>query len=132
MSSIQVNILTPDGSKYKGEAEGIIVPGVLGSFEVRHNHAPIVSTLEVGPVLLKADRKATNYAISGGTIEVNANVVSLIVESAETAEEIDKHRAEEAKKRALANLHDTDKDASRAKRALARAENRLKLLLASK
>lgn len=132
MSSIQVNILTPDGSKYKGEALGVIVPGVLGSFEVRHNHAPIVSTLDVGPVHLKTDKKAVHYAISGGTIEVNANVVSLIVESAETAEEIDKARAEEAKQRALANLHDTEKDTTRAKRALARAENRLKLLLASK
>jgi len=132
MSSIQVNILTPDGSKYKGEAEGVIVPGVLGSFEVRHNHAPIVSTLDVGSVYLKTDKKSTVYAISGGTIEVNANVASLIVESAESAVEIDKSRAEEAKQRALANLHDSDKDTARAKRALARAENRLKLIISGK
>jgi F-type H+-transporting ATPase subunit epsilon len=132
MSTIQVNILTPDGSKYNGEAEGIIVPGVLGSFEVKHNHAPIVSTLEVGPVQLKTNKKTIPYAISGGTIEVNANVVSLIVETAESLDEIDKARAEEAKERAIANLNDSDKDAIRAKRALARAENRLKLLLASK
>jgi F-type H+-transporting ATPase subunit epsilon len=132
MSTIQVNILTPDGSKYNGEAEGIIVPGVLGSFEVKHNHAPIVSTLEVGPVQLKTNKKTIPYAISGGTIEVNANAVSLIVETAESLDEIDKARAEEAKERAIANLNDSDKDAIRAKRALARAENRLKLLLASK
>jgi F-type H+-transporting ATPase subunit epsilon len=132
MSTIQVNILTPDGAKYNGEATGIIVPGVLGSFEVRHNHAPIVSTLEVGPVRLKTDNKIMLYAISGGTIEVNANVVSLIVETAESIDEIDKSRAEEAKERAIANLHDSDKDRERAKIALAKAENRLKLHILNK
>lgn len=131
MPSIQVNILTPDGSKYKGEAEGIVVPGVLGSFEVKYNHAPIVSTLEVGPVQLKTEKKTIPYAISGGTIEVNNNVISLIVETAESIEDIDRTRAEEAKDRALANLNDSEKDAIRAKRALARAENRLKLLLSN-
>jgi F-type H+-transporting ATPase subunit epsilon len=72
------------------------------------------------------------YAISGGTIEVNANVVSLIVETAESIDEIDKSRAEEAKERAIANLHDSDKDRERAKIALAKAENRLKLHILNK
>lgn len=131
MPSIQVNILTPDGSRYNGEAEGIVVPGVLGSFEVKYNHAPIVSTLEVGPVQLKTDKKTIPYAISGGTIEVYNNVISLIVETAESIEDIDKARAEEARDRALANLNNSEKDAIRAKQALARAENRLKLLISN-
>lgn len=130
MSSIKVQILTPDGSKFDGDASGVIVPGVNGSFEVRHNHAPIVSTLEIGSLKLKTADSSTLFAVSGGTIEVSNNVASIIVESAENAEDIDRERAEKAKERALGFLKDSDADKERAKQALLRAENRLKLVLA--
>lgn len=131
MSTITVQILTPDGSKFDGEATGVIVPGVNGSFEVRFNHAPIVSTLEIGSLKLKTTDSAHMFAVSGGTIEVNNNKASIIVESAENAEEIDLERAEKAKERALKYLKDAEADKLRAKLALLRAENRLKLTLSN-
>ena len=129
MAGIQVHILTPDGARFEGEASGVVMPGVLGSFEVRQKHANLVSTLEVGQVKVKTADREVFFAISGGTVEVSNNHVSLVVESAETVDEIDRERAEKAKERALARLTDKDMDRSRAKRALERAENRLKLLL---
>lgn len=129
---LNLSVLTPDGAKYEGSINGVVMPGVLGSFEVRKNHAPIVSTLEIGVVRVKTDNEEIKMAISGGTAEVNANKVVLVVESAEKVDEIDRERAEKAKERALKHLSDTEKDKQRARRALARAENRLKLLIAQR
>jgi F-type H+-transporting ATPase subunit epsilon len=129
---LNLSVLTPDGAKYEGSINGVVMPGVLGSFEVRKNHAPIVSTLEIGVVRVKTDNEEIKMAISGGTAEVNANKVVLVVESAEKVDEIDRERAENAKERALKHLSDTEKDKQRARRALARAENRLKLLIAQR
>lgn len=129
MADIKVHILTPDGARFEGDATGVVMPGVLGSFEVRHNHAAIVSTLEIGQVKVKSEKEETFFAISGGTIEAADNEVSLVVESAERVDQIDRERAEKAKERALQRLNDNDMDKVRAQRALERAENRLKLLI---
>lgn len=129
---LNLSVLTPDGAKYEGSINGVVMPGALGSFEVRKNHAPIVSSLEIGVVRIKTDNQEIKMAISGGTAEVNANKVVLVVESAEKVDEIDQERAIKAKERALKNLSDTEKDKQRARRALARAENRLKLLIAQR
>jgi F-type H+-transporting ATPase subunit epsilon len=85
MSIFNAQILTPNGSLFEGEVSGVKLPGTKGSFEVKANHAPIVSTLEKGNVLVrKADGDIT-YAISGGFVEVNNNKLTLLAESIEEA-----------------------------------------------
>lgn len=85
MSIFNAQILTPNGSLFEGEVSGVKLPGTQGSFEVKANHAPIVSTLEKGNVLVrKADGDIT-YAISGGFVEVNNNKLTLLAESIEEA-----------------------------------------------
>ena len=54
MSTFNAQILTPNGSLFEGEVTGVKLPGTQGSFEVKANHAPIVSTLEKGNVIQKA------------------------------------------------------------------------------
>ncbi|MEX0846123.1 MAG: hypothetical protein WD022_12625 [Balneolaceae bacterium] len=85
MSTFNAQILTPEGSLFEGVVTGVQMPGTLGSFEVKANHAPIVSTLEKGEVLVrKADGDIT-YSISGGFVEVNNNHLTLLAESVEEA-----------------------------------------------
>lgn len=85
MSTFNAQILTPNGSLFQGEVNGVKLPGTQGSFEVKANHAPIVSTLDKGNVLVrKADGDKT-YAISGGFVEVNNNKLTLLAESVEEA-----------------------------------------------
>lgn len=81
MAGFQAQILTPNGSLFEGEVTGVQMPGILGSFEVKANHAPIVSALEKGKVLVRKSEGEISYAISGGFVEVAQNKLTLIAES---------------------------------------------------
>lgn len=85
MSTFNAQILTPNGSLFEGEVNGVKLPGSQGSFEVKANHAPIVSTLEKGIVLVRKADGDTNFSISGGFVEVNNNKLTLLAESVEEA-----------------------------------------------
>jgi len=81
MSTFIAQILTPEGSLFEGDVTGVKMPGTQGSFEVKANHAPIVSTLEEGDVLVRKAEGETNYKISGGFVEVAENKLTLLAES---------------------------------------------------
>ena len=81
MAGFKAEILTPNGSFFEGEVTGVKMPGVLGSFEVKANHAPIVSALEKGKVLVRRTEGDLSYAISGGFVEVAQNKLTLLAES---------------------------------------------------
>lgn len=94
-----ITVLTPDRQIFSGEITSVKVPGTLGEFQVLKNHAPIVASLEAGPVtLVTADGahrifndesgtletvtdpgKKVTFQIGGGFIEVLNNEVSLLV-----------------------------------------------------
>ncbi|OFY57788.1 MAG: ATP synthase F1 subunit epsilon [Bacteroidetes bacterium RBG_13_46_8] len=79
---MKIEIIAPDYKVFEGDIKSIRVPGRKGSFQVLKDHAPIISTLENGPVIMvdQADRE-TRYEISGGVIEVKMNKIILLVES---------------------------------------------------
>lgn len=81
MSTFQAQILTPNGSLFEGEVSGVQMPGEMGSFEVKANHAPIVSALDEGTVLVRKADGDVNYNISGGFVEVAKNKLTLLAES---------------------------------------------------
>jgi F-type H+-transporting ATPase subunit epsilon len=129
MNTFSAQILTPEGTVFDGDITGIQVPGTEGSFEVKVNHAPILSTLEIGKVRIRhTDNPDELFAVSGGFLELNDNKLTLLAEAAEAQDEIDVQRAREAKKRAKKRLADTDReevDRKQAEKALRRAEVRL-------
>lgn len=131
MTSFKAQILTPEGSIFDDEVTGVKLPGTMGSFEVKTHHANIMSTLEVGEVVVrKATGEEQHFAITGGFVEVVDNTLNLLAEAAESIEKIDVERAEAAKERALQRLKSEDKkhiDEARAEKALERAQNRIKL-----
>jgi len=130
MNSFKAQILTPEGTIFDDEVTGVKLPGTMGSFEVKTLHANIISTLEIGEVLVrKATGEELHYAITGGLVEVVDNKLKLLAEAAELVPEIDIERAEAAKERAKERLEsdDTEIDEERAQKALKRAENRIKL-----
>lgn len=130
MNSFQAQILTPEGSLFDGDVTGVKVPGTLGSFEVKTLHADIISSLEIGEIMVrKTDKSDVYFSVSGGFVEVHDSKLTLLAEAAEQVQDIDVERAKEAKKRAQERLNADDKsiDKERARKALARAENRIKL-----
>lgn len=77
---LRLKIVTPERIVYDGDIVSVRVPGVLGSFEVLENHAPIISALEKGVVEYVMTNDKKQIEISGGFVEVQKNVVSLCVE----------------------------------------------------
>lgn len=79
---MKIEIITPDKKVYEGDINSIRVPGRKGSFQVLKDHAPIISTLENGTVII-VDQVGNElrYEISGGVIEVKQNRIILLAES---------------------------------------------------
>ncbi|MCH2042572.1 MAG: ATP synthase F1 subunit epsilon [Saprospiraceae bacterium] len=74
-------VLTPDEKAFEGEVERVVLPGVDGDFEVLVNHAPLISALGEGEVMITAaDKQVTKMKISGGFFEVLNNNLSLAAE----------------------------------------------------
>ena len=79
---MKIEILTPDRKIYEGEIKSVRVPGKKGSFQVLKDHAPIISTLETGSVIIVDQANIeTVFEINGGVIEVKANKIILLAES---------------------------------------------------
>jgi F-type H+-transporting ATPase subunit epsilon len=126
----KLEILTPQKSVYSGEVESFTAPGTLGSFQVLRDHAPFLTTISVGEVkVLDQSGNESFYSTSGGFVEVNHNHVSFLADTVERRDEINIARATSAKERAEARLMEKEPglDIARAKAALARALNRIKI-----
>ncbi|MEJ2542463.1 MAG: ATP synthase F1 subunit epsilon [Calditrichaceae bacterium] len=130
MTDLHVEIVTPFGVTYQSDVESCHIPGSLGQFQVLKNHAAMLSLVNIGPIKIQDKAGTIKYlATSGGFCEIDANEVRIIVESAELSDAINIERAKEARDRAEKRLQRKldDIDIDRAKLALARAFNRLKV-----
>lgn len=127
-NTFKAQILTPDGPLFEGDVTGVQVPGSGGNFLMLFNHAPIVSTLTVGQVIIKKpDNSETVYAVSGGFVEMNDNVMTLLAEKAEEASKIDVEEAKRLRDEAKARLKDKNSNREAAEKDLAIAKNKLKI-----
>jgi F-type H+-transporting ATPase subunit epsilon len=79
---MKIEIITPDRKVFEGDIKSVRVPGKKGSFQVLKDHAPIISTLDQGSVIMVDDQNNEKiYEISGGLIEVKANKIILLADS---------------------------------------------------
>jgi F-type H+-transporting ATPase subunit epsilon len=79
--SLKLKIVSPERIEFEGEVKRVVVPGMLGQFEILVNHAPIISSLVKGRVeYLQTGGEQSTLDIIGGFVEVQKNVVSLCVE----------------------------------------------------
>lgn len=130
MKEIKLEIVTPSKTAFSGAINSISVLGTSGAFQVLYNHAPILSSFEIGVIKISdSNNNELIFATSGGTIEVLENKILILAESLERPKEIDINRAEKAKDRAKERLASKGKeiDQSRAEAALQRAINRIKV-----
>ncbi|MBX6394218.1 MAG: F0F1 ATP synthase subunit epsilon [Alicyclobacillaceae bacterium] len=129
MSTITLDIVTPERTVYSHPVEMVITRGAEGDLGVLPGHMPLVTTLPIGLVRIKEEGRWSLVAISGGFLEIRPDRITILAEAAEFAEEIDVSRAQRAKERAERRLADkgrTDIDYVRAELALKRALNRLR------
>ena len=75
-----VEIITPEKTLFKGEANSGTFPGSEGSFQVLNNHSPFVSTLKQGIIKLDAAEGIQELKVTGGVVEVNKNKIIVLAE----------------------------------------------------
>lgn len=102
-----LDLVTPEKKLVTGlEVEEVIVPGHRGQLDVMPGHAPLMTTLSVGPLKYRPKGSATfeTVIVSWGYCEINPTGVIVLAETAESLEEIDRERAEVAAKKAKSML----------------------------
>lgn len=102
--SLQISILTPERPFWNGEAEEIILPTETGEMGVLKNHAPIITGLDVGAMLIRTKEQWNSVAIMGGFAVIKRNQVTILANEAETSESIDSEEAKNAFETAKSNL----------------------------
>jgi len=127
--AIRLDVVTPAGILLSEEVSYVQAPGGMGLFGIMKNHAPLMTSLEVGGLKYTKDGRDFYLAVSGGFLEVKDNQVIVLANAAEHAADIDVARAKAAEDRARTRLskREAGLDVMRAEMALARALNRQKI-----
>ena len=129
MSTIKLDVVTAERVVFSDEVDVIVAPGIEGQLGVLPHHAPLMTILKPGELLVRKDGEEFSLVITGGFLEVRPDRVIVLADAAERVEEIDMARAEEAKRRAQEQLRERppEVDAAQAQAALLRALARLKV-----
>ena len=129
MPTMRVEITTAERVVFSGKAEVLLAPGVEGQLGILPHHAPLITMLQPGELVLRSGDEESFNAVSGGFLEVAGNIVTVLADACERVEEIDEGRAQAAIERAAERLHmrSADIDLERATTALRRAQIRLRV-----
>jgi F-type H+-transporting ATPase subunit epsilon len=104
---ISLNVVTPEGQAFHGEAEAVVLPGSEGEFGVLPGHEPFLTALKIGGLTIrKPGGEVLHAAVSQGFAEVHDDQLSVMVGTCEFAHEIDRSRAEIARDRAEKQLQE--------------------------
>ena len=124
---MRLDIITAEKLVYSDEVSSVVAPGSAGQLGILPNHAPLLTSLKPGELKVLKEGEESNIAVSGGFLEGLQNVVTILADTAERAEDIDFERAEAAMKRAQdkVNSSDSDMDLEKAIQALKRSQARV-------
>jgi F-type H+-transporting ATPase subunit epsilon len=101
MSSIRLDFVSQDHMVFSGDVNEIMAPGIEGQLGILPKHAPLLTILTAGEVMVKRDTgDDLFFAVSGGWMEVHPDHVTILARTAERSDEIDLKRAEAARTRA--------------------------------
>lgn len=127
MATIQVDIVSAEGAIFSGEAEMVFAPGALGEIGIAPRHAPLLTHLKPGEVRVQPpEGKERFFFVTGGVLEVQPRLVTVLADSAARAEDLDEAAALAARERAREALEggSGEIDLAQAQRELVEAEAR--------
>lgn len=107
-ATLRLEIVTPEARAYSDDVEMVVLPAVEGEMGVYPMHIPLITQLKPGELLVTKDGKQTALAVGEGFVEVTGDKVSVLVDMAIEASEIDEAAAEAAIQRAQARLKDEE------------------------
>jgi len=129
---IKLEIVTVERLTYSDDVDMVIAPGSEGVMGILPHHAPLLTTLAYGELIVRKEgQDDLSFAIGGGFMEVQPDKVTVLADAAERADEINLGRAEEARKRAEGLLESSKTlsldDQIKAEAAIRRAMTRIKI-----
>jgi F-type H+-transporting ATPase subunit epsilon len=130
METILCEVVTAERMIFADLVNEVLAPGVWGQVGILPKHAPLITSLSAGELVIRKDGdEDVLIAIHGGFMEVREDKVTVLADTAERAEEIDIARAEAAQAAAKERLESSEgeEDLERARAALRRASLRLKV-----
>ncbi|MGH8470670.1 MAG: F0F1 ATP synthase subunit epsilon [Gammaproteobacteria bacterium] len=116
MATIHVDIVSAEAEIYSGQAEMVFAPALMGEVGIAPGHTPMLTRLKPGEVRLKlSDGSEEAFYVSGGMLEVQPRMVTVLSDTAVRAHDIDEAAALEAKQRAEQMLSDRSAEIDYAK-----------------
>ncbi len=125
MSTVQVLVATAEREVFRGEAEMLVAPGSAGELGILPKHAPLLSQLKPGELRITNGDTVDEVFISGGYIEVQADMITVLADTAERATDIDEAAALAAQRKAEEQIESQKSDID-----LAMAEAELSIITA--
>jgi len=129
MATFKLEIVTAEKMIFSDEVSAVIAWGVEGQLGILPHHAPLMTILQPGDLMIRKDKEEEYLVISGGFLEVRPDKVVILADACERVDEIDVARAEEAKRRAQETMKAAPlgAEAASAVAALRRSLARLKV-----
>lgn len=129
MAPMLLEIITAERQVYGDDVDMVVAPGADGQLGILPHHAPLMTMLQPGEILIRKEGADTFMAVTGGFMEVIGNRVIILADAAERADEIDETRAQEAVQRAQERIagQDSELQMERALGAMRRAQVRLNI-----
>jgi F-type H+-transporting ATPase subunit epsilon len=129
-TTIHVDIVSAEGEIYSGEASMVIVPASMGDIGIAPRHAPLLTTLRPGEIRVQTAAGEEHFFVSGGAIEIQPHLVTVLADTALRAHDLDEAAAQAAKQRAEEALRNrgTAVEVAEAQAELARAAAQIRAI----
>ncbi|MDX8406778.1 MAG: F0F1 ATP synthase subunit epsilon [Mariprofundaceae bacterium] len=126
-ATVNVLVATAEREVYRGEAEMLVAPGIAGELGILPKHAPLLSALTSGELRITRGDEVDEVFVSGGFMEVQPDMITVLADSAERASDFDEAQALEAERQAreLLEKREGDIDLAMAEAELAIMASRL-------
>jgi F-type H+-transporting ATPase subunit epsilon len=128
-NTLKLEIVTPEGPVYSNDVEMVTLPGIMGQMGVYPQHAPLVTQMTPGEIIVRRSGQDVFLATGEGLIEVTGDHVAVLTDLAVEADRIDEAKAEEARRRAEARLREklSDEEVASVNASLARSLAQLRV-----
>ncbi len=124
-----LEIITAEAKVYSDDVDVVVAPGIDGELGILPHHAPLMTALQPGEIMVRKDMEETYLAVTGGFLEVIGNKVTVLADAAERSDEIDEERARIAMEKAQEQIasKSADIDLESALTSFRRASMRLQV-----
>lgn len=130
-NTIHLDIVSAESEIFSGTVNAVIAPAIMGDVGIYPQHTPLVTRLKPGEVKIEIEGEEDQYIyVSGGMLEVQPDVVTVLSDTAVRAEDLDENMALQAKQQAEESLADkqSDIDSARALAELAESAAQLRMI----